>query len=146
MSAGIVNFAYSIDRWQENECSRGHISAVGTKLGGAVSSCRALCRMLFVTGLGDERRATLDSLLHRIGCTGIECYPPNGVIDIICYTYGNMDGFTARYVYCNNRSADMDFYEDRDLHEMWKEYAPDKANRPMPRKRLDDHWSIEYRP
>lgn len=107
---------------------------------------RALCRMLFVTGLGDERRATLDSLLHRIGCTGIECYPPNGVIDIICYTYGNMDGFTVRYVYCQNRPDDMDFYEDCDLHEMWKEYAPDKANRPMPRKRLDDHWSIEYRP
>lgn len=101
---------------------------------------------LFVTGLGDERRATLDSLLHRIGCTGIECYPPNGVIDIVCYTYGNMDGFTVQYVYCHNRPTDMVFYEDSDLHEMWKEYAPDKANRPMPRKRLDDHWSIEYRP
>ena len=101
---------------------------------------------LFVTGLGDERRATLDSLLHRISCTGIECYPHNGVIDIICYTYGNMDGFTARYVYCKNRSADMGFYEDRDLHEMWKEYALGKASRPIPRKRLDDHWSIEYRP
>lgn len=101
---------------------------------------------LFVTGLGDERRATLDSLLHRISCTGIECYPPNGVIDIVCYTYGNMDGFTVQYIYCQNRPADMVFYEDSDLHEMWKEYALDKASRPIPRKRLDDHWSIEYRP
>lgn len=101
---------------------------------------------LFVTGLGEDRRATLDSFLHRIGCTGIEYYPPNGVIDIICYTYGNMDGFTVQYAYCQNRSDDMVFYEDCDLHEMWKEYALDKANRPMPQKRLDDHWSIEYRP
>lgn len=101
---------------------------------------------LFVTGLGYERRATLDSLLHRISCTGIECYPPNGVIDIVCYTYGNMDGFTVQYIYCQNRPADMVFYEDSDLHEMWKEYALGKASRPIPRKRLDDHWSIEYRP
>lgn len=101
---------------------------------------------LFVTGLGEDRRATLDSLLHRIGCTGIECYPPDGVIGIVCYTYGNMDGFTVQYTYCQNRPDDMFFYEDRDLHEMWKEYTLDKANRPMPRKRLNDYWSIEYRP
>lgn len=101
---------------------------------------------LFVTELGEDRRAALDSILHRIGCTGIECYPPNGVIDIVCYTYGNMDGFTVQYAYCQNRPDDMVFYEDRDLHEMWKEYALDKANRPMPRKRLEDHWSIEYCP
>lgn len=39
---------------------------------------------LFVTGLGDGCRARLDSLLHRINCTAIECYPPNGMIDIVC--------------------------------------------------------------
>lgn len=101
---------------------------------------------LFATGLGDERRARLDSLLHSIGCIGIVCDPSNGVIDIVCYTYGNMDGFTVQYTYCPNRPADMVFYEERDLHEMWKEYALDKANKPMPRKRLNNYWSIEYRP
>lgn len=101
---------------------------------------------LFATGLGEDRRARLDSLLHRIGCTGIECYPPDGMIGIVCYTYGNMDGFTVQYVYRQNRPDDMVFHEDRDLHDMWKEYALDKANRPMPRKKLDDRWSIEYCP
>lgn len=101
---------------------------------------------LFATGLGDERRARLDSLLHRIDCTGIVCYPPNRMTGIVCYSYGNMDGFTVQYTYCQNRPADMVFHDDRDLHEMWKEYAFDKTNKPMPRKKLDDRWSIEYRP
>lgn len=101
---------------------------------------------LFVAALGDERRARLDSLLHRINCTGIVCYTPNGMTGIVCYSYGNMDGFTVQYVYRQNRPADMVFHNDRDLHVMWKEYAPDKANKPMPRKKLDNHWSIEYCP
>lgn len=101
---------------------------------------------MFVATLGDERRARLDSLLHRIDCTGIVCYPPNGMTGIVCYSYGNMDGFTVQYTYCQNRPADMVFHDDRDLHEMWKGYAFDKANKPMPRKKLDNHWSIEYRP
>lgn len=101
---------------------------------------------LFVAALGDERRTRLDSLLHSINCTGIVCYTPNGMTGIVCYSYGNMDGFTVQYVYRQNRPADMSFYEDRNLHEMWKEYALDKANKPMPRKKLDHHWSIEYCP
>lgn len=101
---------------------------------------------LFVTVLDDGRRARLDSLLHRINCTGIEYYPTNGMIDIVCYTYGNIDGFTVQYAFRQNRPADMAFCEDCNLHEMWKEYARDKSNKPMPRKILDDHWSIEYCP
>ncbi len=101
---------------------------------------------LFVAALGDERRARLDSLLHSIDCTGIVCYPPNEMTGIVCFSYGNMDGFTVQYVYRQNRPADMVFHDDRDLHEMWREYALDKANKPMPRKKLDDQWSIEYCP
>lgn len=82
-------------------------------------------------------------LLHSINCTGIVCYTPNGMTGIVCYSYGNMDGFTVQYVYRQNRPADMVFYDDRDLHEMWKEYALDKANKPMPRKKLDN---LEYCP
>lgn len=101
---------------------------------------------LFVTGLGDGRRARLDSLLHRINCTAVECYPPIGMIDIVCYTYGNLNGFTVQYTFRQNRPADMAFCEDCNLHEMWKEYARDNSNKPIPRKMLDDHWSIEYCP
>ena len=101
---------------------------------------------LFVARLGDERRVRLDALLRRIGCTRLLCYPPSGVIDLVCYTYGDLDGFTVQYSYCRNRRADMVFNEGRDLHEMWREYTLDKTGRPISRMELDGNWIIEYCP
>lgn len=101
---------------------------------------------IFAAKLGDGRRATLDSLLRNIGCLRLVSFSSGSMIELVCYTYGNMDGFTVQYVYRQDRPTDMVFHDDRDMHELWQEYMLDKENRHIPRKKLDDCWNMEYCP